>query len=297
VHGGNLKSYLHLHLIVFIWGFTAVLGRLISLPETALVWYRMLLATAFLLIYVAYSGKTLRLPLAAAGRLLLVGCMIAVHWIFFFKAIKISNVSVTLAMFSAGAFFGSLLEPLLYGRKMLLYEVALGLVVIGALTLIVGLQWHYFAGALCALFSVLMGVLFTLANGKLTQIHDPAVLTTYEFSAGFALVSIYLALNREFSAAFFDVGLRDWILLGLLASVCTAYAFTASVHVMKKLTPYTVVLTTNLEPVYGILLAYFLIGGDERMGWTFYVGAALVVAAVVANGVIKQRLDAKKAAG
>src|SRR5690606_33048418 len=266
---GNVKSYLQLHLIVFIWGFTAVLGELISVREASLVWYRMLLATAFLFLYLLITKKPFVLPLKTVATLIFVGLLIAIHWIFFFRAINISNVSITLAMFSVGSFFAAILEPLFYKRKMLWYEVFFGLIIIAGLFMIMQVEIRYLEGILSALFSVFMGVLFTLFNGKLIQQHDSTVITVYEFFAGFVFVSIYLAFDGKFSAQFFDVSGKDWILILLLASVCTAYAFTASVAVMRRLTPYTVMLTTNLEPVYGIFLAYFLIGEDEKMSVPF----------------------------
>jgi drug/metabolite transporter (DMT)-like permease len=152
-------------------------------------------------------------------------------------------------------------------------------------------ELRYLEGALSALFSVLVGVLFTLANGKLTQKYDSTVITVYEFFAGFVLVSAYLLFDGRFSPSFFELSARDWILILVLSSVCTAYAFTASVAVMKKLTPYTVMLTTNLEPVYGILLAYFIIGESERMSASFYIGAAVIVMTVIANGWLKARTE------
>lgn len=287
MQGGNLKSYLHLHLIVFIWGFTAILGDLISIHDAPLVWYRMLLAGTFLLLFARFSGRSLILPAKELFKLLVVGGLIAAHWIFFFKAIKISNVSVTLAMFSCGAFFASVLEPILYKRKMLWYEVLFGLIIIAGLFYIMQVEVNYFWGAVSALFSVFLGVLFTLANGKLTQQHDPIVITVYEFFAGFLFVTLYLAADGSFTPAFFDVSARDWLLLLVLSSVCTAYAFTASVGVMRRLSPYTVMLTTNLEPVYGILLAYFILGDSEHMSLTFYIGAAVILGVVILNGIIK----------
>jgi drug/metabolite transporter (DMT)-like permease len=293
MQSGKLKSYLNLHLIVFIWGFTAILGELISVRDASLVWYRMLLAGAFILAYALVMKKPLVLPLRAMGRLVFVGMLIAVHWIFFFKAIDISNVSVTLAMFSTGAFFASVLEPVVYGRKMLWYEVVFGLIIVGGLFMIMQVEVRYFWGAISALFSVLVGVMFTLFNGKLTLKYDPSVITVYEFFAGFAFVTLYLAFEGKFTPEFFEVSGRDWLLIVILASVCTAYAFTASVKVMKKLTPYTVMLTTNLEPVYGILLAFFILGDSEKMSLPFYIGSAVVLATVIANGVIKHYFEKK----
>ncbi|AWA30055.1 EamA family transporter [Flavobacterium magnum] len=285
----KLKAYLNLHLIVFIWGFTAVLGALISVKDASLVWYRMLSAGVFLLIYLLFTGRKILLPLRSAAKLVFVGLLIAIHWVFFFRAINISNVSITLAMFSAGAFLASVLEPIFYKRKMLWYEVVFGLIIIAGLFTIMNVEVHYINGALCALFSVFMGVVFTLFNGKLIQKYDPAVITLYEFFAGAFFVTLYLLYQGTFSADFFKVSLNDWILILILSSVCTAYAFTASVNVMKKLTPYTVMLTTNLEPVYGILLAYFIIGQGERMSLSFYLGASVIIVTVILNGVIKSR--------
>jgi len=283
----NLKSYLNLHLIVFIWGFTAVLGELISIRETALVWYRMGFAGFFILLYLIATKKSFLLPIKAFISLVFVGLLIAIHWIFFFKAINISNVSITLAMFSMGAFFAAILEPLFYKRKMLWYEVVFGLIIIAGLFLIMQVEIRYLNGILCALFSVFVGILFTLFNGKLIQKHDATVITLYEFFAGFIFVSFYLLYEGKFTKQFFVLSTNDWLLLLLLSSVCTAYAFTASVNVMKKLSPYTVMLTTNLEPVYGIFLAYFIIGASEKMSVPFYIGSAIILATVLLNGVIK----------
>lgn len=296
MRSGNLKSYLNLHLIVFIWGFTAILGDLISIGDASLVWYRMLLAGVFILLYGLATGTKLLLPWKDIRKLILVGFLIATHWLFFFKAIKISNVSVTLAMFSMGAFFAAVLEPIFFKRKMLWYEILFGVIIVAGLFMIMQVEGHYLMGMLCALFSVFVGVLFTIFNGKFIKQYDPVVISVYEFFAGFAMISVYLAYEGTFSAQFFQLSANDWILIALLASVCTAYAFTASVNVMKRLTPYTVMLTTNLEPVYGIVLAYFIIGGSEKMSLSFYIGSAVILATVIANGVIKHYFEDKRKA-
>lgn len=290
----KLGSYLKLHLIVFIWGFTAILGALISINADALVWYRMLFAGIFLFLFILYRKKSFSVPPKELFKLILVGFLIAVHWIFFFKAIHVSNVSITLAVFSLGAFFASLLEPLFYGRKVLWYEVFFGLVIIAGLGIILQVEINYFEGMMYALASVIMGVLFTLMNGKLTEKHDSSVITFYEFIAGFVFISIYFLIKNEFTADFFLLTANDWILILVLSSICTAYAFTASVKVMQKLTPYTIMLTTSLEPVYGIILAYFILGGKEKMSFEFYIGAVLIVITVILNGVVKHYFEDKE---
>jgi len=129
--------------------------------------------------------------------------------------------------------------------------------------------------------------LFTLMNGKLIADNDPSVISFYEFTAGFIFISIYFLCKGSFSTDIFVMSAKNWILILILASICTAYAFTASVKVMRRLSPYTVMLTTNLEPVYGIVLAFFIIGGKEKMSTEFYVGAVVILITVILNGIIK----------
>ncbi|WP_163407498.1 DMT family transporter [Flavobacterium ajazii] len=283
----NLKSYLNLHLIVFIWGFTAILGALITIDAENLVWYRMLLALIFLGAFIAYKKQSFQVPIKELFKLIFVGLLIALHWIFFFKAIHVSNVSITLSIFSLGAFFASLLEPLFYGRKILFYEVLFGLVIIAGLALILQVEIKYLTGVYYALAAIILGVVFTLLNGKLISDHEPSVITFYEFGAGVFFITIYFLFQGKFTADFFVMSLNNWVLLLILASICTAYAFTASVKVMQRLTPYTVMLTTNLEPVYGIVLAYFILGGKEKMSVEFYIGAVIIIITVILNGVFK----------
>ena len=283
----KLQSYLNLHLIVFIWGFTAILGALITIKADALVWYRMLFACIFLLLFIVFKKKSFKIPMKEFFKLIFVGLLIAIHWVFFFKAIHISNVSLTLVVFSLGAFIASLLEPLFYGRKLLWYEVFFGLLIVAALSLLLQVEINYFEGMIYAFASLILGVLFTLVNGKLIKHHDSSVITFYEFLSGVFFITLYFLYQHQFTDNFFKLTSKDWILILVLASVCTAYAFTASVKVMQKLSPYTVMLTTSLEPVYGIVLAYFIIGGKEKMSVEFYVGALIIVVIVVINGIVK----------
>lgn len=294
MQNGKLGSYLKLHFIVFIWGFTAILGALISINADALVWYRMLFAGAFLFLFILFQKKSFIVPPKEFFKLVFVGFLIAVHWIFFFKAIHISNVSITLSVFSLGAFLAALLEPLFYGRKVLWYEVFFGLVIIAGLGIILQVEINYLEGMMYALASIIIGVLFTLMNGKLIEKNDSSVITFYEFMAGVFFISIYFLFENKFNAEFFTLTSNDWILLLILASVCTAYAFTASVKVMQQLSPYTIMLTTSLEPVYGIILAYFLLGGKEKMSFGFYMGALLIVVTVILNGIVKHYFEDKE---
>ncbi len=215
------------------------------------------------------------------------GLLIALHWVFFFKAIQVSNVSITLSIFSLGAFITSLLEPLLYKRKILWYEVLFGLIIIITLALVLQVEINYLEGAIYALISIILGVLFTLFNGKLITNQDSSIITFYEFLSGVIFISFYLVFQSHFAINQLKLTYNDFMLLLILSSLCTAYAFTASVKLMKKLSPYTVMLTTSLEPVYGIVLAYFIIGDKEKMSLGFYIGALVILFIVILNGILK----------
>lgn len=292
----KLLHYLHLHLIVFIWGFTAVLGALISLDAIPLVWYRMGLATVFLLFVVLIANRPLKFKPKALLGFFVAGVIIAVHWLTFFGAIKVSNVSVTLAVMSTGAFFTAFLEPLFFKRRIIGYEVALGLVVIGGLYLIFQAEGHYWTGMLLALCSAFLGALFSVINGLMVTRHPAMSISFYELLSGVLVISVYLGVTGGFDAEFFALPPSDWWYLIVLALVCTTYAFVASIHVMKWLSPYTVMLTINLEPVYGILLALVILGDSEYMKPQFYYGALLILLTVLANGVLKMRRSIKNKA-
>lgn len=290
----KLLNYLHLHFIIFIWGFTAVLGALISLEAIPLVWYRMLLATLFIFVFLKIRRQDLKFSFKTLTGFALGGIIIAAHWLTFFGAIKVSNVSVTLAVISTGAFFASLLEPLLYGRKIILYEVLFGLVVIVGLYIIFDVETSYTFGIVLALISAFLSALFSVINGKFVLKHKASAISFYELMFGVLGITIYLGLSGKFTAEFFTVSANDWIYLVILASVCTAYAFIASVHVMKWISPYTVMLSINMEPVYGIVLALIILGDSENMSPQFYYGAAIILFTVIANGIIKITKERKR---
>lgn len=290
----KLLNYLHLHFIVFIWGFTAVLGALISLEAIPLVWYRMLLAAGIVLLFLAIKKENLKFSPRTLGKFAFAGILIAMHWLTFFGAIKASNVSVTLAVLSTGAFFTSLLEPLLYGRKIILYEILFGLIVVVGLYLIFNVEAAYTLGIVLALISAFLSALFSVINGKYVLEHKASAISFYELLFGVLAISVYLGFTGKFTAQFFTVSVHDWIYLLILASACTAYAFIASIHVMKWISPYTVMLTINLEPVYGIILALIVLGDAENMSPQFYYGAAIILFTVIANGIIKITQERKR---
>ncbi len=284
-----MKSYLHLHLIVFIWGFTAVLGALISLDALPLVWFRMLFAVGFIAVYIYFKKISLRISKKVLLQFLFSGLIIALHWFTFFHAIKISNISITLACLSTGALFTSLLEPILYGKKIVRYEVFFGLLVVFGLYIIFKVEGNYFLGIIIALTSAFLSALFAVINSKFVKEHDPTIISFYELTGGVIFFTFLLFFNHSFSPTFFQLSAQDLMYLLILSSVCTAYAFIASTSVMKFLSPYTVMLTINLEPIYGIVLAVLIFKDKERMSFEFYIGAFIILLTVLLNAIIKSQ--------
>ena len=285
----NFKNYLLLHFIVFIWGFTAILGALITIDAIPLVWYRMLLAVLFIAIYFLWKKKSFKVDRAGLLKFFFTGVVIALHWVFFFKAIKVSNVSVALVTMSTGAFFTALIEPVFFKRKINALEMFLGLLVIAGLYIIFNFESQYKLGIIYALIASFLGALFAVLNGLFIKKYTADTISFYQLFFGVVFITIYLLFTNSFSVSFFQIPASDWMYLIVLSSICTAYAFIASVQVMKYLSPYTVMLTINLEPIYAIVLALFIFGDKEQMSSTFYLGAFIVLLVVLLNGIIKNR--------
>ena len=283
----KIKSLIHFHFIVFIFGFTAILGSLISIDSIELVWYRMTLASIVLLLYAFFFKKRITVSKSLMFKLLFSGMIIALHWITFFKAIKVSNVSITLSILSLGAFITSILEPLFYKRKIILYEVIFGLIIVIGMSLIFNSQYQYIEGIIYALISVLLSVFFGLINGKLINKASSLVISIYELIGGVFLISLLLLFSNDFNNEFFKLSEDDFFWLLILATVCTAYAFVISVDVLKHLTPYSLMLSINMEPVYGIILAIVFLNEFNNLSFDFYLGFILIFSSVLLNGIFK----------
>jgi drug/metabolite transporter (DMT)-like permease len=285
------RSFILLHLIVFIWGWTAILGKLITISSTSLVWYRILIAVGGIIIYL----KAIKVPLRTNARSLAkffgVGLIIALHWVFFYEAIKVSTVSVTLACFSSGTLFASFLEPLLFRRRIVPLEIIFGIIVIAGIYLIFRFESKYGLGIIYSLSAAFLSSLFTVFNGILVRDHDSKIISFYELLGGFTGLTLFLLLSGSFTPEFFNVSPRDWLYLVILALVCTAFAFIVSVEIMKEINPFTVVLTVNLEPIYGIILAYFIFGEEEKMTLGFYIGSIVILATIFTNAAIKKYIS------
>ncbi|MDA9550899.1 DMT family transporter [Flavobacteriaceae bacterium] len=290
----NIKHYLHLHFLVFIAGFTAILGEVISLSSIALVWHRMLIAFVLTFLFLIYRKYNLRVTLRDFIKFSLAGIIIALHWITFFEAIEQSNISITLAMFSTGAFFASLFEPIFFKRKIRTVEIILGCIVICGVFIILRANINSFTGVLLGVVSALLASLFSVFNGKLVQDNKPFLISFYEFLSGVVFILLYLIFSNNLSdlaiTSFFSY---DYFYVFILGSICTAYAFIASIHILKFLSPYTLVLTYNLEPVYGILLAIFIFPETEKMQFSFYIGTLIIISTIIINSALKIKNNKK----
>ena len=284
----KLKNYLHLHFLVFIAGFTAILGKLISIEAVSLVWFRMVIASFLMFIFIKIARIDIKITRNSLVKFSIAGIIIALHWITFFASIQVSNVSIALAMFSTGAFFASFIEPIIYKRKIIWYEIIFGVIVIFGVYLIMQSEIKYIEGIILGISSAFFSSLFAVLNGKFLEKHSATKISFYEFLCGVLFISLYIALfGKGFSTSFFKISISDFGYLFILASICTAYAFIAAVYVMKHLSPYTVVLTYNLEPIYGIVLALIIFPESEIMTSSFYYGAAIILSVVMFNGILK----------
>jgi len=293
----NIKSYAKLHFIIFIWGFTAVLGALIHLDYFSLTWYRMGLATVFLATYILSKSnlrrQLLHFDFKTQLRYITGGIIIALHWIAFFYAVKISNVSITLVTLSSGAFFTSLLEPFFFKRKIYFYEILLGILILGGFFILLKVENIDFTGVYFALIAAFLSGLFSVVNAVFIKKHSGVELSFFQLLYGFLFLSIILLLNGKLLQLPIPTP-TDWLYLLVLASICTAYAFTQSISLMQYLSPFTVMLSINLEPVYGIILAVLILGDREKMTESFYLGATVILLIIVLNMVIKYRFKKNK---
>lgn len=288
------KSLLHLHFLIFLWGFTSILGALIHLDSLPLVWYRMSIATVMIAIYfVVFSRNSFQIHAGALKYYILGGVLISVHWVLFFYAIKISSISLTLSILSSASLMTSILEPIFYKRRFRSYEVFFGLFVILGLYLIFGVQQENLMGIIAALACTLLSVLFSLLNGKLIKAYPANNISFYQLLTGALVMSFAMAFTLETPAILFELSWEDWLWLFLLSSVCTAYATIASVVILKHITPFTMMISLNLEPIYAIVFSLLIFGEKELMSPQFYLGVLIILGGVIGNGIYKRQAQKK----
>jgi drug/metabolite transporter (DMT)-like permease len=286
---GRYRNLILLHLIVLIFGFTGILGKLISIGAEPLVFWRCAIASVVLGAYMAARSRLRRYPLSVMLRWAGIGGIAAAHWITFFAAIKASNVSVALATLATSALFVSVTAPLVTKKKYDWRESVLGLLVIVGVSIILSVETRYINGIVLSLISAFLAGLFSTLNSIQIKTYDALNISFYELSAAAVLVAVYLAVTGGWSADVVVLSANDWLWIALLATVATAFAYVVSVDVMKELTPFTVALAINLEPVYSIILALLIFGDEEKMSPGFYWGALLILLALFADAVLKRR--------
>lgn len=295
----SFKDYLLLHLIVLIWGFTAILGVLISLPALELVFYRTLIASVGVALLFVCKKKNILIPTQEMWKVLGTGILIALHWILFFWSARVATVSVCLAGMATTSLWTAFVEPFFNRTKVKWYEVALGILVISGLVVIFKFETGYWLGLSMALASAFLAACFSVINGRLTKKHDPYQITFYEMSGAsmfiLAFMPIYATYLTEGEGIQWAWQGFDWFWLLILGGVCTVYAFSVSVDLMKRLTVFSINLTINLEPVYGIVLAVLIFGEKEKMTPEFYLGALIILISVLIYPVLNYWNKRRKA--
>ena len=275
------KAFLQLHIAVLLAGFTGVLGRLITLNEGLLVWYRLLFSSVTLWILFYFTRKLRRISFKKFLKIFGVGLIAALHWVTFYGSIKYANVSVALVCFSAIGFFTAIFEPLVFRTRIDIWELLLGLMVIGGIYIIFHFDPQYKIGIVVGIISALLGSLFPIFNRVLLKTHSTETITVYELTGGFLALSIMLPFYlRLFPADHLIPTLSDFWWLLVLSWLCTVLAFQLSMNALKKISAFTVNLSYNLEPVYGILLAFVIYQENRELKSSFYVGLSIIILAV-----------------
>lgn len=279
------KDFAFLHFIVLIWGFTAILGVLIDLPSVEMVFFRTVIASIGLAVLIAFRKKGFNFR---AGRhfpiTLGTGVLIAAHWILFFLSARVSNVSVCLAGMATCSLWTSFLEPLTSKKKIKLFEVLLSILAFIGIVIIFNVEFDHFLGLMLAMVSAFIAAVFTVINGRLSKKEDPFVITFYEMTGAWLAIALffpfYLMLDGV-DELVLSPSWSDWGYLLILGWVCTVYAYSYSVKLMQRLSAFSVNLTVNLEPVYGIAMALLFFPDNEQMTPGFYLGTGLILLSVL----------------
>lgn len=288
---GINKHYLLLHVIVFMWGFSPILGRLITADVWQLVWFRLILTISVMFLYLKFTKQELIVSKKHFRQLTGVGLIIAVHWLAFYQAIKVSNISVTMVAFSTGTLFSSIIEPIFFKRRVRFYEVVIGLIIMAAIALIFSIESHYWLGIILGILAAFTSALFSVFNSILAHQVKSSVLSFYELTAAAAGLTIFVILNGNFNANFFVLDQNSIIGLLLLSIVCTVVPFITSVNLSKYISPYTIVLTVNLESVYAIIWAILFFAENKEVKPTFYLGMVIILFAIFLNTWLRKLSD------
>lgn len=287
------SAIFRLHLIVFLWGFTAILGKLIQTDAYKLVFYRMFFAALFLYIFNRFVLKqSLKISKKLIFQLFGIGAIMGAHWLLFFYSIKVSNVSIALSCLSLSTLFASVLEPLIFKRKIDPVEIIIGIIIVICILFIFRAEMSYKEGIIAGVFCALFGTIFSVLNGKIYGKASSSTIIFYEIFGGWLIISLFFAATGKIME-FHEISWKDLALIVLLASVFTAYPMLESINLMKYISPFTLILTVNLEPVYGIILAFFIFGASEHMTPVFYGASLVMILSIFANGYFKTKKKVK----
>jgi drug/metabolite transporter (DMT)-like permease len=288
-------DYFKLHFIVFLWGFSAILGKLVSLPAVEMVFYRTILAAVGMGIVMLATKGTFEVSKSSLIKLILIGFIVAFHWVAFFGSARVANVSVSLVGFATNSLWAALLEPWFNRNRIKKFELMLGLIVLFGLYVIFSFDFQYRLGLFLGVLAGFTSALFSVFNAKMVR-HVPAyTITFYEMIGAFVGLTLFFPAYKFTWAPGGVLHLlpstMDWIYIALLAGVCSVYAYSTAVELMKKISVFMIQLALNLEPVYGIVMAVLIFGSEEKMGANFYVGALIIMTAVVLYPMLKKRHD------
>lgn len=283
-------AYFQLHTAVFLFGFTAILGRLIHLTELEIVWYRVLLTSLSIPLLPGMIGYIRNIARKDLWRLAGIGIIVAIHWVCFYGGIKYANVTVTLAVMSTTAFFTSFLEPLIFKTKIKRSEIILGALIIPGMFLIFRFGQVYLTGILLSLAAAILAALFTILNRKMAARYRSMPITFVELTAGWVFLSIVTPFYISyFPEATFIPTLSDFWWLVVLALVCTTFAYSLAISSLRKVTAFTFNISINLEPVYGIVMAVVVFSEHEQINTAFYLGTAIILAAIFIHTLMERR--------
>ena len=290
------NKLISLHVMVIFLGFTGVLGKLISLETSYLVWYRMFIAFITLFLFLLFKKQIQTINKKDIFPLISIGVIVALHWFFFFGAIKVSNISVAVICLSTASLFSAFLEPLFFKRKLLKYELLFALIVVVALTYMLyetpernGHNTNYTLGYIYGIISAFLGTLFTMFNGKYIDKVDAEKITMLEMLGGVIVISIYFFVIGDLTVFSTMISLSDFIYLLLLGTICTAGIFVWMTEIMRHITPYALIMAINLEPIYSIVIGLIIFNESEQMNLSFYVGSIVILSVVFLDGYIKNR--------
>jgi drug/metabolite transporter (DMT)-like permease len=276
------KAFIQLHIAVLLAGFTGILGKLITLNEGLLVWYRLLITAISLWLLALLRRQDIRIHRRDLWRIIGIGGIAAMHWVAFYGSIKYSNVSVGLLCFSAIGFFTAIIEPLVLGHRLDVVELLLGLLVIVGIFFIFRVDPHFKTGIVLGLISSVLASLFPVLNKRILRRVPAETVTLYELSGGFLVLTVFMPVYLWlFPASSLLPGLADLGWLLVLSWACTVLAFNLGLLALQKISAFTVSLTYNLEPVYGILLAFVVFREDRYFNRGFYVGLGIILASIV----------------